>query len=88
DVRRRAVTYHPTIWGDYFLAYTSDVTDISAAEKQELEKKKEMVTNLLTQIPDDSFHKLDLINAIQRLGVGYHFEKEIDTSFQNIHDNC
>ncbi|KAK6157136.1 hypothetical protein DH2020_011384 [Rehmannia glutinosa] len=83
---RRSVTYHPTIWGDYFLAYTSEVTEISAAEVEELEKQKEIVRKLLTQTPNDSLQKMELVDAIERLGVGYHFVKEIDTSLRNIQD--
>lgn len=30
--------------------------------------------------------KLELIDLIQRLGVGYHFEKEIDRTLRWIHD--
>ncbi|KAI3456990.1 hypothetical protein Pfo_013653 [Paulownia fortunei] len=83
---RRSVTYHPSIWGDYFLAYTSDVTEISVAEEEELERQKEMVMNLLAQTPDNSLHKIELIDAIQQIGVGYHFEKEIDKSLRHIHE--
>ncbi|KAH6836576.1 hypothetical protein C2S53_005195 [Perilla frutescens var. hirtella] len=82
---RRSITYHPTVWGDHFLAYTSDVTEITAAEKEQLEIQKGKVKKLLAQTPDESTLKLELIDAIQRLGVAYHFEQEIDDSLRQIH---
>nr|AKA94109.1 beta-caryophyllene synthase [Ocimum kilimandscharicum] len=82
---RRSVNYHPNVWGDYFLAYTSQLTEISSVEKEEHERQKEGVRNLLTQTPDDSSLKLQLIDSIQRLGVGYHFEKEIQESLKFIY---
>uniref|UniRef100_A0AAN0LI60 Terpene synthase n=1 Tax=Syringa oblata TaxID=178762 RepID=A0AAN0LI60_9LAMI len=39
-------------------------------------------------MPDDSLHKLDLVDAIQRLGVGYHFETEIEKSLKYVYDTC
>ncbi|KAL0362765.1 UNVERIFIED_CONTAM: Germacrene-D synthase [Sesamum calycinum] len=81
---RRSVKYHPSVWGDYFLAY--DSTEVSTAEKEELQRQKEMVRKLLAGTPDDSPHKLELIDAIQRLGVNYHFEEEIDKSLRCMHD--
>ncbi|KAL2505298.1 Alpha-humulene/(-)-(E)-beta-caryophyllene synthase [Abeliophyllum distichum] len=86
EVTRRSVTYHPSIWGNYFLAYTSDVTDILAHEEQERQRLKEEVKKLLVATPDYSLHKLDLIDAIQRLGVGYHFETEIEKSLKYVYD--
>ncbi|CAI9756927.1 unnamed protein product [Fraxinus pennsylvanica] len=81
---RRSVTYHPNIWGDYFLAYSSN--DILAHEEQERQRLKEEVKKLLVAAPDGSLYKLDLIDAIQRLGVGYHFEKEIENSLKYIYE--
>ncbi|KAL0353562.1 UNVERIFIED_CONTAM: Germacrene-D synthase [Sesamum angustifolium] len=81
---RRSVKYHPSVWGDYFLAYVS--TEISAIEEEELRRQKEMVRKVLAETPDHSYHKLELIDATQRLGVGYHFEEEINKSLQYIHD--
>ncbi|PIM98361.1 (-)-germacrene D synthase [Handroanthus impetiginosus] len=84
EIFRRPVTYHPTIWGDQFLTYTSDLMEISFHEREQLEKQKEEVRKLLDATGDDSVQKMELIDAIQRLGVGYHFEKEIDKYLQYI----
>nr|UNA06919.1 terpene synthase 1 [Jasminum sambac] len=86
EVARRSVTFHPSVWKDYFLAYTSTLTEISSHEEQELERLKDEVKKLLTVTPDDSVHKLDLIDAIQRLGIRYHFEREIKESLQYMYD--
>ncbi|KAM3357098.1 hypothetical protein P3S68_023812 [Capsicum galapagoense] len=41
---------------------------------------------MLVKTLDNIIQKLVLIDAIQRLGVEYHFENEIKTSIQNIFD--
>ncbi|KAG6407596.1 hypothetical protein SASPL_130592 [Salvia splendens] len=86
--RRKSAKFHPCIWGNFFLKYNSDNTDIiDAAQQEELAKHKEMVREMLSLTADDSTCKLELIDAIQRLGVEYHFEKEIEGSLKYIHDN-
>jgi (-)-germacrene D synthase len=34
----------------------------------------------------DASEKMNLIDTIQRLGIGYHFEKEIDEVLMSLHD--
>ncbi|KAK4398458.1 Bicyclogermacrene synthase [Sesamum angolense] len=55
DDVRRSIKYHPSVWGDYFLAYVS--TEISATEEEELPRQKEMVRKVLAQTPDHSYKK-------------------------------
>ena len=38
-------------------------------------------------MPDDSSEKLDLIDAIERLGLGYQFQPEISKTLENIYYN-
>ncbi|XP_031101988.1 (-)-germacrene D synthase-like [Ipomoea triloba] len=84
---RRSVTYHPTVWGDYFLAYDSKLTEIDPSEEREVQQLKEEVRKLLIAAPLASLEKLELVDKIQRLGVDYHFENEIEASIQYIFDN-
>nr|QEV81847.1 terpene synthase 8 [Prunella vulgaris] len=84
---RPNVTYHPNIWGEFFLGYASQFKGNSGVGEEEHEWLKEEIRNLFLQIRDDSPLKLDLIDSIQRLGVGYHFEKEIRETLKYIHEN-
>ncbi|XP_059299095.1 sesquiterpene synthase 9-like isoform X2 [Lycium ferocissimum] len=83
---RHLANYHPTVWGYHFLSYNSQFTEISTQEKHELEELKEKVRKMLVETPENSTQKLVLIDTIQRLGVAYHFDNEIETSMQNIFD--
>ncbi|PHU14550.1 (-)-germacrene D synthase [Capsicum chinense] len=83
---RHLASFQSTIWGDHFLSYTSQLTEIATQEKLELEELKEKVRKILVETPDNSTEKLILIDIIQRLGVAYHFDNEIETSIQNIFD--
>ncbi|KAL3329417.1 hypothetical protein AABB24_036485, partial [Solanum stoloniferum] len=82
--KRPLVNYHSTIWGDFFLSYTPQLTEISSKEKHEHEELKEKVRQMLVESPNNSTQKLVLIDTIQRLGVEYHFKNDIETSIQNI----
>ncbi|KAK6229608.1 hypothetical protein SCA6_018559 [Theobroma cacao] len=94
EISRRSAGYHPTIWGDHFLSYASnslenDGDDNNKQEHQRL--KNELRKMLMADQVDKPLEKLKLIDAIQRLGFSYHFEKEIDLVLQQMHsshDDC
>ncbi|XP_047252463.1 terpene synthase 17-like isoform X2 [Capsicum annuum] len=78
-ISRRAGNHHPTAWGDHFLVY-ADLPVANEEEEKKHEDLKEEVRKMLVMTPSKSLQKLDLINTIQRLGVAYHFEHEIEES--------
>nr|XP_027083045.1 (-)-germacrene D synthase-like [Coffea arabica] len=62
--------------------------DNFSEEEGELQRLEDEVRKMLTETPDESPGKLDLIDTIRRLGVSYHFESEIEGSLQNIYNAC
>ncbi|KAH0708001.1 hypothetical protein KY289_013077 [Solanum tuberosum] len=80
---RPLANYHPTVWGYHFLSYTPEITN---QEKVEVDEYKETIRKMLVEAPEGSEQKLVLIDTMQRLGVAYHFDNEIETSIQNIFD--
>ncbi|THG02142.1 hypothetical protein TEA_015975 [Camellia sinensis var. sinensis] len=83
EVTRRSANYHPSIWGDHFLAYASHATEVDVKMGQQLQQQKEEVRKMLVAANDQLSQKLNFIDAIQRLGVSYHFESEIETALPN-----
>ncbi|KAF5948753.1 hypothetical protein HYC85_014710 [Camellia sinensis] len=86
EVTRRSANYHPSIWGDHFLVYASHATEVDVKMGQQLQQQKEEVRKMLVAANDQLSQKLNFIDAIQRLGVSYHFESEIETALQHIYE--
>ncbi|KAK9041671.1 hypothetical protein V6N11_016761 [Hibiscus sabdariffa] len=87
EENRHLAKFVPDVWGDTFLAPPPqlDMDDITRSEYEEL---KEQVRRMLN-MDDNPSQKLDLIDAVQRLGVAYHFDKEIEDALQIIyHHHC
>ncbi|KAK9137637.1 hypothetical protein Sjap_008231 [Stephania japonica] len=58
------------------------------ASLDEVEKLKDKVRKFLKEVQNDEPSKvLNLIDALQRLGVSYHFEIEIEEAMKHIHDH-
>ncbi|KAJ0044673.1 hypothetical protein Pint_04332 [Pistacia integerrima] len=89
NINRPTTTYHPSIWGSHFLSYASDFVTIDATTEQEFQGLKQEVRRMLISTTDKTFQKLCLIDVVQRLGVDYHFEKEIEDALEELyHEHC
>ncbi|XP_031389340.1 (-)-germacrene D synthase-like [Punica granatum] len=85
---RHLADFHPSIWGDYFLNYASqDLTlvDDDKAVEQIQELKSEVKRMLVSEDYSRPAEKLNLINQIQRLGIAYHFDREIKDFLEDIY---
>ncbi|KAG6685679.1 hypothetical protein I3842_12G123900 [Carya illinoinensis] len=84
-VDRPAANYRPSLWGDHFLSFADNSME-TYENLEQVQKLKEEVQRMLMAPIDEQLQKLELIDAIQRLGVSYHFESEIDSVLQQIHE--
>ncbi|KAM5584139.1 hypothetical protein ABKV19_003820 [Rosa sericea] len=85
EVKRPSSNFTPDIWGDHFLSYATTEVDIKL--EQHVRELKEEVKRMLMDPLKNPSEQLDLVDDIQRLGVSYHFENEIDGILKQIHHN-
>ncbi|KAE8125689.1 hypothetical protein FH972_020467 [Carpinus fangiana] len=87
ETNRRTGNFSPSIWGDRFLKSASELETDDHNEKinQQVQELEEKVRKMLMAPGEGSSQKLNLIDAIQRLGVSYHFENEIQEILQQLH---
>ncbi|WVZ02302.1 hypothetical protein V8G54_023108 [Vigna mungo] len=84
---RPTANFHPSVWGDRFLSsvHCSAESDSRIQEANLL--KEDVRKRLVSPIDDNNFSlKLNFIDSVQRLGVSYHFEHEIDNALCQIYD--
>ncbi|KAK9155479.1 hypothetical protein Sjap_002959 [Stephania japonica] len=86
NIGRKSANFHPSIWGDYFLNYTSDEEALRTCA-QEVEMLKEEVKKMLKEGKREPLKQMNLIDSLQRLGLAYHFEQEIEEAILVLHDH-
>ncbi|CAD5189106.1 unnamed protein product [Musa acuminata subsp. malaccensis] len=99
-VIRKSASYHPTVWGDYFIlqaesspstkaciyTYISQMMQVCDARMQE--RAAELMEQVRSMFKDttDILQTMALVDSIQLLGLSYHFEKEISEALKRVHD--
>ncbi|KAD3338019.1 hypothetical protein E3N88_33540 [Mikania micrantha] len=83
---RPSSNFHPSVWGDQFLNY-DEQEDQSTVEKIIESLKEEIRKEIGAALDDETKHVdlLKLVNDIQRLGIAYCFEQEIEQALQHIY---
>ncbi|XP_045827317.1 probable terpene synthase 2 [Trifolium pratense] len=87
DLHRNVADFQPSVWGDYFLQYTSESMEFDQNMVAQIETLKNDVKNMLVSKTENPLVKIYLIDSICRSGVSYHFEHEIEEILQHIHNN-
>ncbi|XP_059654948.1 valerianol synthase TPS8-like [Cornus florida] len=83
DTFRPSANFEPSLWGDRFSSFHLDNQAFEMYSK-EVEVLKEEVRSMLIDAESKASEKMNLINTIERLGVFYHFEKEIEEKLEQI----
>lgn len=87
-LNRPRAEFAPAIWGDFFLRYASQSMEVDENVKHQVEVLKEDVKKMLeSPINQNVTQKLNLIDSVQRLGLSYHFEREIDEALAQFHNS-
>ncbi|XP_062192240.1 (E)-beta-caryophyllene synthase-like [Phragmites australis] len=81
--------YPPSIWGDFFLTHQPCTPAELLSMKEKAQAKEEEVRRIVLDAAasDDLARKLDLVDALQRLGVDYHYKKDIDELLRAVYDD-
>ncbi|KAL0413490.1 UNVERIFIED_CONTAM: Gamma-cadinene synthase, partial [Sesamum radiatum] len=84
DVRAPITSHMPSVWADD--AFTSFSLDDKVQKKhaEAIQELKEQVRSILMTKGSTTIEKLILIDTLERLGVGYHFEQEIGDQLREI----
>ncbi|KAL0419575.1 UNVERIFIED_CONTAM: Gamma-cadinene synthase [Sesamum radiatum] len=76
DVRPPITSYSPSMWGDTFTSFSSD-DKVQEEHAQAIKELKEEARRMVLA-EGSKADKLILIDTIERLGLGYQFEQEIE----------
>lgn len=82
--------YAPSPWGEFFLTNQPCTPEELLSMEEKARAKKEEVRRIVLDTTAGDHHlapKLDLVDALQRLGVDYHYKEEIDVLLRAAYDD-
>ncbi|KAK9052913.1 hypothetical protein SSX86_029543 [Deinandra increscens subsp. villosa] len=93
NIIRNTVKFPPSIWGDQFLTYNEVLQYLSfslylSLYHQAKKLKEKVRKELVVEDATETIHHiklLELIDVVQRLGIAYHFEDEIEKCLNHIY---
>ncbi|CAN6180495.1 unnamed protein product [Urochloa humidicola] len=87
DHHRKPRPYTPSIWGDFFLKHQPCTPSQLLSMKESARIKQEKVRQIIldTGASSELDRKLELVDTLQRIGVDYHYKREIDELLRDIH---
>ncbi|KAM5559431.1 (-)-alpha-pinene synthase-like [Rosa sericea] len=87
DIVRRTANFQPSIWGDRFINYDSQDNNITdGLWKQQVDQLKVVVRRDVFRNAAGNFStQMKSIDAMQRLGIAYHFETEVEQALEHMH---
>ncbi|WVZ94924.1 hypothetical protein U9M48_040751 [Paspalum notatum var. saurae] len=83
---QKTTTFHPSLWGDFFLTYQPPTAPQRAYMQERADVLREDVRKIVkgsTELPET----LDLIITLQRLGLDYYYESEIEKLLHDVYNS-
>ncbi|GAB4847154.1 hypothetical protein Ancab_026165 [Ancistrocladus abbreviatus] len=88
NISRPLAKFRPSLWADTFVNFTSSDEVAQAQMEQQVKELIEEVKKELLPNANGRVIEITIIDLLERLGVAYHFEQEIEEALQDMYENC